>query len=1019
MKKRFAILLILASYLLQSTALAEEVLNETPLQNAPQIQAEPPVYTDYPTLAENVYSTGVNLSDGLRYTRSITYHPTYGTEREYTLEYTPESSTRLAFANGEYLYKTDTIRNLAAYEYPDENYVAGINADFFNMSTGVPESAYIKDGELYTTDRDSFCLAETEDEHFFLDKPQIRLTLTSDESGTEYNILHLNKEFTEYGLYLYNARYSPTTHIKNENTAVVLYPYSEKATEKELAELLADEELDEMLADYAEIEPYSESGEHLRAQITSRLEELSGYQKIGDAYYLTDKVFPQIGKTEKLVAANVNPTAGNEDIPENAYLLCADNRSYGYILMAFQPGDTFALDVAGNESFHTVKNAVGTGAVIVKDSEAVDDRTFDHYMSPQPRSAVGIRADGSLVFYAVDGRQKEYSAGLKLLDLAERMVSLGCVYAANLDGGGSTAVNASLPGFDNADTVNSPSGKVERKISNAVIFTDTSEKVGIPVGAYAYEDYYLTLSDWNIPLGSFVLSDKNGFAADNMSETETESVIEGEDTSDTNDTSNTNDDTETEVISEESQDTPENIENPEMQEPVAAVTETVEETAHEASDETEDEPRLPENLSLYTKDGKGFVADGTFYPAGNAGVIEVFASLDGGMTENVAATVVSLETPDKIVLSAEKSEIAPFESVQISAAAFYRTLNVSSGFDSFGWSISEVPEEAEPADNTGHDGDESVKTAEKPPIGSPDIIVDSSNETPETEEEPIHPDESEIPAPVYGVLENGVFHSATEGKTLEITASRGDVSGTLRLTVNAYPFADMRGHWAVKEIYRLAEAGVVKGETDSEGTAFYLPERQFSRYEFCVMLARMTGIGSELDIPPQKPEETESAVQTESSEESTEQTEIQEPIEPSAEEPQMPTLDFADAEAVPEWAYESVYRLYVSGILDGILRTDAEQNMIFAGSEPITRAEVIEVIGRICEAAPEDFSLEHFTDLNEAQKQDDSIRNAVSAGIFSGYEDLSLRLSGLLTRAEGAAVFMRLRDHLTESGETM
>lgn len=89
----------------------------------------------------------------------------------------------------------------------------------------------------------------------------------------------------------------------------------------------------------------------------------------------------------------------------------------------------------------------------------------------------------------------------------------------------------------------------------------------------------------------------------------------------------------------------------------------------------------------------------------------------------------------------------------------------------------------------------------------------------------------------------------------------------------------------------------------------------------------------------------------------------------------------------------------------------------FDGASPITRAEVINVVGKICEAAPLDFSLEQFTDLDEWQKRDDYIKNAVSAGIFSGYEDMSLRLSGLLTRAEGAAVFIRLAAHLEETDD--
>ena len=948
MKKLFAFLSAAWFVLQPLTAVADESVS-TASESAPQ----------------PVYSAAYELSDGLTYTRYVSYADSYGSEREYILSYTPGSSTRIAFANGSYLYQTAAIRDLAAADYPEENFIAGINADFFNMSTGVPESAYIKDGELYTTDRDSFCLAERTDGSFFIDKPQIKLALTADETAIEYTVLHLNKEFSEYGLYLYNARYSPTTHIRAANTSVILYPYADKKTEQELIDALlypeeettaekpsqppeptesdentknaenaentddsentedsentsseetgvihpdtaepsdkpdtaVDTVLKEMLAQRAALNPTSEEYTAVSRKLDAYLADVTGYQKIGSAYFRLSAVSPQMGKTEKLVAATINPAAGNETIPENAYLLAADNSSYGYILMSFVPGQTFSLSISGNQAFYDVKNAVGTGTVIVKDSEPVDDRTFSHYLSAQPRSAVGIRADGSLVLYAVDGRQASYSVGLKLYDLAKRMASLGCVYAANLDGGGSTAVNASLRGSDMAATVNSPSGKVERRVSNAIIFTDTAEKIGTPAEAYFYGDYYVTLSDTPIALGQPVLSDSNGFSAEDAASA----------------------------------------------------------------------------LSVYTKNTAATVTEDTLNPNGVSGVIEVFASTDGGQTENVAATVIALDAPDELVLSADRTEIAPFETTALSVSALYRKLHVASGNYSFTWSV----------------------TADLPQEESNAAEVPEAAEVVET------------PA---GIVQDGILTPFADGKVLTVTASRGDVSAAVKIKVGAYPFVDMKDHWAVKEIYKLFQTGVVKGELAADGTPYYLPERQFSRYEFCVMLDRLTGIGSELPVPDFAPKTDETVVDTETGVETTDQSEI--PLPTLTKEEQ---FGLADASQIPEWAFASVYRLKETGLLDGILHHDESWNEIFDGTAPITRAEVINVIGKICDAAPLDFSLESFTDLDEWQKRDDFIKNAVSAGVFSGYEDSTLRLNNRLTRAEGAAVFIRLQSHLETS----
>lgn len=59
-----------------------------------------------------------------------------------------------------------------------------------------------------------------------------------------------------------------------------------------------------------------------------------------------------------------------------------------------------------------------------------------------PRTAVGLKRDGSLVMYTIDGRQSGYSIGATLTQVAERMSSSGCVTALSLDGGGSSRASS-------------------------------------------------------------------------------------------------------------------------------------------------------------------------------------------------------------------------------------------------------------------------------------------------------------------------------------------------------------------------------------------------------------------------------------------------------------------------------------------------------------------------------------------------------------------------------------------------
>ena len=89
--------------------------------------------------------------------------------------------------------------------------------------------------------------------------------------------------------------------------------------------------------------------------------------------------------------------------------------------------------------------------------------------SRHPRTAVGFARDGKRLFLVtVDGRQKPYSDGMTLRELAILMQSLGADDAINLDGGGSTTmVIANASGLPRV--VNVPSDSAgERSVGNAL-----------------------------------------------------------------------------------------------------------------------------------------------------------------------------------------------------------------------------------------------------------------------------------------------------------------------------------------------------------------------------------------------------------------------------------------------------------------------------------------------------------------------------------------------------------------------
>ena len=79
--------------------------------------------------------------------------------------------------------------------------------------------------------------------------------------------------------------------------------------------------------------------------------------------------------------------------------------------------------------------------MIVKDGKINEFAPLEPFSFVRhPRTAVGIRKDGTVIVMVVDGRIPDYSNGASLVDLAKLMISYGADRALNLDGGGSSAI---------------------------------------------------------------------------------------------------------------------------------------------------------------------------------------------------------------------------------------------------------------------------------------------------------------------------------------------------------------------------------------------------------------------------------------------------------------------------------------------------------------------------------------------------------------------------------------------------
>jgi Phosphodiester glycosidase len=126
-------------------------------------------------------------------------------------------------------------------------------------------------------------------------------------------------------------------------------------------------------------------------------------------------------------------------------------------LLTLAPGTSMRLH--WTLGWPNVFDAVGGVPMLLRDGSPV---TVCSSCPRNPRTAVGVTADGKILLVVVDGRSRR-SVGVTLVQLRALMRDLGAVSALNLDGGGSSEMVVE------GTVVNDPSDGHERHITNAIL----------------------------------------------------------------------------------------------------------------------------------------------------------------------------------------------------------------------------------------------------------------------------------------------------------------------------------------------------------------------------------------------------------------------------------------------------------------------------------------------------------------------------------------------------------------------
>jgi len=116
----------------------------------------------------------------------------------------------------------------------------------------------------------------------------------------------------------------------------------------------------------------------------------------------------------------------------------------------------------------------GFGTVLVKDGKINVEHTDNYVDGRASRTAFGITKTGKIVLMVMDGRQEPVSCGGSMVEIAQVMLDAGCVFAMNMDGGGSTTYVSKAEGADELSLLNRPSDGYMRSVSTSMMLVSTA-----------------------------------------------------------------------------------------------------------------------------------------------------------------------------------------------------------------------------------------------------------------------------------------------------------------------------------------------------------------------------------------------------------------------------------------------------------------------------------------------------------------------------------------------------------------
>ena len=361
---------------------------------------------------------------------------------ENLITYTPNSSVTPIVTYGGALTDRSSVSNTAkALEEQGWRVVAGINGDFYNVNNGLPIGIVATQGQLRSSDGGYHAIGFRADGTAILGKPSVSMTASYGAAGEPL--------YNEAGEPLLDELGNPLAQTADRSlritafnkartdTGIFLYTYDFNA---------------------AHTTGSTQPGVDVICSLQEGNFALGGTTSLLVERVAEGEASPVLAQNQVVLTANAN--AGEETLNS---------------LRSIPAGTVLRVTLTpADPAWNDVQYAVGSLYSLVENGSAVSGLPS----GTAPRTAVGQRYDGSLIFYTIDGRKSGHSIGATMDQVARRLVELGCTTALCLDGGGSTTLAVTQPTDTAAERVNIPSDRVERSVSNQVFLVASNQPTG-------------------------------------------------------------------------------------------------------------------------------------------------------------------------------------------------------------------------------------------------------------------------------------------------------------------------------------------------------------------------------------------------------------------------------------------------------------------------------------------------------------------------------------------------------------